>query len=333
MLFAITFNIRVGWFLLYFFLLVFLCSMVSIRGRFGSYQTDIEPLIRLELGEQEISFKLRAKHHRRLVIPSRLTGTLDLSEDQFALSWTKSEDQRLLIVTAQIDEAIERGLHQPVAARFVSKDLFNLFRKTHSFPLVTFIMVMPKRLVAEGHEMMAILSQQKLLPLAATFIKSQDVKGLRDYREGDQLNQIDWKLSAKRDHLVVKEFESDPQDELIFLFYGNDGHYYEKMLALFYTMEMSESGQLGSPDFLMYDQPKESFELATELLYTGCQPHHMEKELVRGVRQVNLNKKRLIILTARYSRDIIGLGEELSEKNDVVVFYYSRQGQLQYEGF
>lgn len=331
MLFAITFNIKVGWFLCYFFLFVLFCSLLSLRGRFNRYQIQIEPLIHLNQGAEEtITLRLLAKDGR-LKLPPYLRGTLELTNDQFDLTQKQSDDRQVLFLTAKIEGDLERGVYQSAQASFVSNDLFNLLRKTHRFPLETTILIMPQMRVADSHEVMSILSRQKLLPLGANFIKNQDVKALRDYREGDQLNQIDWKLSAKRDQLIVKEFESDPQEDLIFLFYGNDGQYYEEMLALFYTIESSNGSSLA--DYRMYNLTKKRFTDASVDLYTSSQSIHMEKQLVQGVQQDHFNKKRLIIFTARYSKALIKLSEELVEKNDVVVFYYSRQGQLSYECF
>jgi uncharacterized protein (DUF58 family) len=38
--------------------------------------------------------------------------------------------------------------------------------------------------------------------------------GIRDYSPGDSLNRIHWKSTAKRQKLIVKEFEFDPQAEV-----------------------------------------------------------------------------------------------------------------------
>ncbi|MBP1043903.1 DUF58 domain-containing protein [Vagococcus sp. BWB3-3] len=332
--FAITFNIKVGWFLIYFFSMVLLCSLLSLGRRFRRYQVAIAPLIQLNRGEQEsVLLKLTEKSGKQLRLPPHISGSLELPHDQFELKMEKSRDQRLLTLTAQIDEEVERGIYQSVQVNFVSKDVFNLLRQTHRFYLETSLLVLPERQLKECRDLMALLNRQKRLPLAVNYMRNQDVKALRDYREGDQLNQIDWKLSAKREHLVVKEFESEPQEELLILFYGNDGHYFEKMLSLFYTMEYSESEHLKRPNFLIYDPSQEAFQLATAVNYAQSQPLHMEKELIRSVRHLHLHKTRVIMLTARYSRDVIGLGEELAENNELIIFYYNRQGKLAYEIF
>jgi uncharacterized protein (DUF58 family) len=44
---------------------------------------------------------------------------------------------------------------------------------------------------------------------------------VRDYSPGDPLRRIDWKSTAKKNHLMVKEFEDDPQSSLWIIIDGN----------------------------------------------------------------------------------------------------------------
>lgn len=47
-----------------------------------------------------------------------------------------------------------------------------------------------------------------------THMTTTNAAGVRDYVNGDSINRIHWGLSAKRNRLVVKEFELDPMTEL-----------------------------------------------------------------------------------------------------------------------
>ncbi len=49
--------------------------------------------------------------------------------------------------------------------------------------------------------------------------------------------------------------------------------------------------------------------------------------------KANKPDTRVIMLTARYSRDVIGLGEELAENNELIIFYYNGKGKLANEFF
>lgn len=332
-LFAITFNLKVGWFLLYFFSLLLGCALLSIRGRFSHYQLRSDPSIIYNQGSHDtVKLQLIAKNGRHLRLLPRLISVIEFPDAQFELQQELTDGGKRIDLLAQLGE-LERGYYTTARVRLISKDVFNLFRKSYYFPVTSEIMVMPTVDLVGSQEAVSLLSRLKIVPLAANFIKSQDVKALRDYREGDPFNQIDWKLSAKRDMLIVKEFENDHQEALVLLFYGNEGHFYEEMLALFYSLELYESHQLGSPVCLMYDEQKELFNEPSLALYTASQPIHMEKELIRGIRRANFNQKRVVILAGRYSKDLIAISEELSAVNDVVVLYLNRKAEMTYEVF
>lgn len=47
-----------------------------------------------------------------------------------------------------------------------------------------------------------------------THFVTTNAAGIRDYMPGDSLNRIHWRSSARRDRLLVKEFEIDPQGDV-----------------------------------------------------------------------------------------------------------------------
>jgi len=49
-----------------------------------------------------------------------------------------------------------------------------------------------------------------------------DMAGLREHRPGDPLRAIHWRSSARRDHLVVREFEEAPREGLALVLSGRD---------------------------------------------------------------------------------------------------------------
>lgn len=44
-----------------------------------------------------------------------------------------------------------------------------------------------------------------------------DISSFREYREGDRLNNVNWKLSARMDNIYVKEYEKTSMDEAVIL--------------------------------------------------------------------------------------------------------------------
>jgi uncharacterized protein (DUF58 family) len=95
-----------------------------------------------------------------------------------------------------------------------SGDPFGIFRVSKSYPAKSSLVVLPMLFsVAE------FISPPGLLPGGkAIRRKSIDVTphaaGIREYVPGDPMKRIHWPTSVRRDQLMVKEFEQDPQSEV-----------------------------------------------------------------------------------------------------------------------
>ena len=97
-----------------------------------------------------------------------------------------------------------------------SGDPFGIFRISRKFPAVSNLIVFPMLFPVRD-----FLSPPGLLPGGkAIRRKSIDVtphaSGVRDYVHGDPMKRIHWPTSIRRNQLMVKEFEQDPQAEVWF---------------------------------------------------------------------------------------------------------------------
>lgn len=95
-----------------------------------------------------------------------------------------------------------------------SGDPFGIFRVTKKFPAKSSLVVVPLLFPLEE-----FLSPPGLLPGGkAIRRKSIDItphaSGVREYNPGDPMKRIHWPTSVRRDQLMVKEFEQDPQSEV-----------------------------------------------------------------------------------------------------------------------
>lgn len=93
-------------------------------------------------------------------------------------------------------------------------DPFGIFRATKQFPALSNLIVFPMLFPVRD-----FLSPPGLLPGGkAIKRKSIDITphaaGVREYVPGDPLKRIHWPTSMRRDQLMVKEFEQDPQAEV-----------------------------------------------------------------------------------------------------------------------
>lgn len=98
--------------------------------------------------------------------------------------------------------------------RITSGDPFGIFRISKSYPAATSLIVLPMLFPVSE-----FLSPPGLLPGGkAIRRKSIDITphaaGIREYVPGDPMKRIHWPTSIRRDQLMVKEFEQDPQAEV-----------------------------------------------------------------------------------------------------------------------
>ncbi|HET9587361.1 MAG TPA: DUF58 domain-containing protein [Anaerolineales bacterium] len=98
--------------------------------------------------------------------------------------------------------------------RITSGDPFGIFRVSRLYPASSTLMVLP--MIFHVNQ---FLSPPGLLPGGkAIRRKSIDITphaaGVREYVPGDPMKRIHWPTSIRRDQLMVKEFEQDPQAEV-----------------------------------------------------------------------------------------------------------------------
>ncbi len=115
----------------------------------------------------------------------------------------------------------ERGRFRLGPLALTSGDPFGLFQVTRAVPQTTHIVVYP----------MTVDLPDFTLPLGPmpggdalrrrTHYVTANAAGVRDYAPGDSFNRIHWASTARRDRLIVKEFELDPLSD-IWLFLDGD---------------------------------------------------------------------------------------------------------------
>ncbi|MFT3894535.1 MAG: DUF58 domain-containing protein [Anaerolineales bacterium] len=109
-----------------------------------------------------------------------------------------------------------RGGFKLGPTRVTSGDPFGIFRVTRLIPAHKNLVVLPMQFTMEQ-----FVSPPGLLPGGkAIRRKSLDItphaSGVREYVPGDPMKRIHWPTSIRRDQLMVKEFEQDPQAEVWF---------------------------------------------------------------------------------------------------------------------
>jgi uncharacterized protein (DUF58 family) len=103
-----------------------------------------------------------------------------------------------------------RGEHELGPVTVSVRDMFGLFERTFSYPLITRTLVYPRLedLSDEARHTLNLLFDE------AAVISRQEFDSLREYVPGDPLRDIHWKTSAKRDgDLLVAEFIGEAEED------------------------------------------------------------------------------------------------------------------------
>lgn len=131
------------------------------------------------------------------------------------LTWIRAGQNRSYLARTWL---IQRGVFELGPTRIVSSDPFRLFPVEQTFPAADRLLVLP--LIIPIHDFfspLGLLPGGKVIRRKAPEV-TPHASGLREYAGGDPLKRIHWPSSARRNKLMVKEFEQDPQAEVwIFL--------------------------------------------------------------------------------------------------------------------
>jgi uncharacterized protein (DUF58 family) len=105
---------------------------------------------------------------------------------------------------------VQRGVFALGPTTLVSGDLFGLFPVSRTIPNQDSVLVYPMLVEVRGFP-----NPPGLLPGGEALRRrtpqiTSNAAGVREYGPGDPLNRIHWVSTARRDRLMVKEFELDP---------------------------------------------------------------------------------------------------------------------------
>jgi uncharacterized protein (DUF58 family) len=127
----------------------------------------------------------------------------------------------------------ERGVFPLGPTVLVSGDLFGLFSVSKTFEVPDTLLVYPMMFdVRSFPNPPGLLPGGEALRRRTAQITS-NAAGVRDYAPGDSLNRIHWVSTARRNRLMVKEFELDPLAEVwIFIDAARSGHVAQSQPAI-----------------------------------------------------------------------------------------------------
>ena len=147
----------------------------------------------------------------RLWLEVRDSSTLPGSRGSQVLSMIGGRESRSYLVRTRLKK---RGVFPLGETTLASGDLFGLFPVSHTFPAQESLLVYPMMVDVQAFPSpMGWLSGGEALRRRTHQITA-NASGVREYAPGDPMNRIHWLSTARRNRVMVKEFELDPMAEV-----------------------------------------------------------------------------------------------------------------------
>ncbi|MBC1922763.1 DUF58 domain-containing protein [Listeria grayi] len=155
----------------------------------------------------------------------------------------------------------KRGPVDFSTVRLTTRDPFNLIAKSIQLETTETLLVYPAYEKALALSIADSLSQGEQNADHWSLMKNENIHGLRKFQNGDRIALIDWKTTAKKNELFMKEYESSRNAELHVFFHNKHAVDHETSLTACYSFvrHLSEQGQ---PIELLI--PTETFQQAGE---------------------------------------------------------------------
>lgn len=108
-----------------------------------------------------------------------------------------------------------RGTYDVGIREIYVYDLFRLFRVRIPVDAMTTVYVLPRRVSLEGASALAVSDSAARTVRSQLVVDRLEVSDIRDYRAGDPLKSIHWKLSSKSEQFVVKDYNTGTSDQTV----------------------------------------------------------------------------------------------------------------------
>jgi uncharacterized protein (DUF58 family) len=151
----------------------------------------------------------------RLWLEIRDESNLPGSRGSRVLTLIRGREGRSYLVRTRL---VQRGVFTLGPTSMTSGDIFGLYLKNNSTPALESLLVFPTMVnILNFPNAPGLLPGGEALRRRTTQI-TPNAAGVREYAPGDALSRIHWLSTARRDKIMVKEFELDPlADVWIFL--------------------------------------------------------------------------------------------------------------------
>ncbi len=227
--FALLVGGTMPYFLLYTYSLFFLIPLIHILIILAKLRVDIKlPDKSLYAGDKiTIDYKIDNNtifHIPYLEIYSHISKEITKKTPEKIIKSLKPHELYIYSETINLNR---RGYYEMGTVEIVISDVFGLFSLKKEYSSKASLLVYPEPIRISNFPINAV-EQMGELPIEDLLFQDKSrIDNLRDYREGDSIKSIHWKLSAKLDDLIIKEYENRG-DAKVIIFVDNFKEHFEK---------------------------------------------------------------------------------------------------------
>lgn len=120
-----------------------------------------------------------------------------------------------------------RGYYELGDLEVVVNDVFRFFSLKKSIKSNISLIVYPKIIRLSTFEIMASQQLGELRVFDQAFLDKSRTSSLKPYQEGDSIKRVHWKMSAKKDEIIVKDYENRG-DTHVAVFIDNDHKHFAR---------------------------------------------------------------------------------------------------------
>jgi len=191
-----------------------LTSLFALRG------VEISRIARFHRAQvgQIFEERIEVTNHSRIAklwLAIQDESALPGAQASRVISYLKPKEMRSYFVRTRL---VKRGFYSLGPTKVIAGDPFGLFVVEKNFPAKEHLLVYPMTVEIEDFPNPAGWISGGEAIRRKTHQITPNAAGVREYMAGDPLNRIHWLSTARRNRLMVKEFELDPLSEVwIFL--------------------------------------------------------------------------------------------------------------------
>ncbi|MGM9925777.1 MAG: DUF58 domain-containing protein [Bacillus sp. (in: firmicutes)] len=138
--------------------------------------------------------------------------------------------RREMKVTYLIPKAV-RGDHHFTEIVMKSGDVLHLFEKTATIACHNHLLVYPNYRHMTFQQLDAVHEEGQQVQLARRNNDASLISGVRQYSPGDKQSWVHWKVSAKRNEMMTKEFEERQSQDILLVLDQSPSPLFEEMVS------------------------------------------------------------------------------------------------------